>query len=521
MRIPAPLLAPRHQLRSLLCPGGASILEAMEQIDANGKGVLFIIGESGEFLGTVTEGDIRRALLAQKGFTLSMRDLALRKDSVSMPFGTPLKDLVARIGPGLRIIPLVDAQGRVADYFELKASFHAPIASTDLAGNELAYVLECVTTNWISSQGEFIRRFESRFAEFIGVGEGVAVMNGTVAIHLALVALGIGPGDEVIVPDLTFAATINPVLQCGATPVLCDVEPDGWCLDPAAFEAAVTPKTKAVIPVHLYGQPCAMDAVMAIARRHGLFVVEDCAEAHGAAFDGKRVGSFGDVACFSFFANKIVTTGEGGMCLTSNPELAERMRRLRDHGMHPSRRYWHETVGFNYRMTNLQAAVGVAQMERIGSILERREAIRDRYNRGFAGFSAVIIQPRLQGRESVNWLYSLRCASLAQRDGLLAELKAAGIDARPFFHPLSRMPAYAAYARRDVPVAAALADTGFNLPTVLSFTEEQFRTVVDRVRSFLAPSDSKGLEGSKNSESSPSSWTAVPVRTGVHPHGQA
>jgi perosamine synthetase len=208
------------------------------------------------------------------------------------------------------------------------------------------------------------------------LAHGVATSNGTVSLHLGLAALGIGEGDEVIVPDFTFAASANSVIHVGARPVLVDVDPDTWCISTDAIERAITPRTRAVMPVHVFGRPAQMTEIAALAKARGLFVIEDCAEAHGARYDGKPVGSFSDIACFSFYGNKIVTTGEGGICLTDNPDLAARMRMLRDHGMRPERRYWHEEPGFNFRMTNLQAAIGCAQLERMDELITMRRVQR-------------------------------------------------------------------------------------------------------------------------------------------------
>jgi len=219
-----------------------------------------------------------------------------------------------------------------------------PVAEPSLGEEELNNVIEAVKSGWVSSKGKFIEEFEENFSSYCGRKYGVATSNGTVALQLALKALGIDKEDEVIVSDLTFIATANAITYCNAKPVFVDSHPDYWCIDPEKIEEKITSKTIAIIPVHLYGHPCDMDAIMDIAERHGLYVIEDAAEAHGAEYKGKKVGSFGDVSCFSFYGNKIITTGEGGICLTDNDELAESMKALRDHAMDPNRRYWHDVV---------------------------------------------------------------------------------------------------------------------------------------------------------------------------------
>ena len=253
-----------------------------------------------------------------------------------------------------------------------------PVAEPDLSGNELKYVTECVVTEWVSSLGKYVRMFEEQMAASCQRKYAVSTSNGTTALHLALAVLGIGPGDEVIVPALTFVATANAVSYTGATPVFVDAESDYWQLDPARLEALITPRTKAIIPVDLYGHPADMDAILAVAQRHGLRVVEDTAEAHGALYKGRPCGSMGDMSCFSFYGNKVITTGEGGMLLTDDEGWCERARFLRDHAMSKTERYFHPEIGYNYRLTNIQAALGVAQLERLDTFvaIKRRNAAR-------------------------------------------------------------------------------------------------------------------------------------------------
>ena len=246
------------------------------------------------------------------------------------------------------------------------------IAQPSFLGNEKKYLLDTIESGWISSIGPYIEKFENEFARYHGVKHAIATHNGTIALHLALVAAGIKSEDEVIVPDFTFVATANSVRYCNATPVLTDVDPGDWNIAPESIKANITSKSKAIIPVHLYGNPARMDEIRDIAKQHKLLIIEDCAEALGAKYNGERVGIMGDIGCFSFFGNKIITTGEGGMCITNNDELAERMRILRDHGMNRTKKYWYDLLGFNYRMTNMQAAVGVAQLEQLDDLLKTR-----------------------------------------------------------------------------------------------------------------------------------------------------
>ena len=285
-----------------------------------------------------------------------------------------------------------------------------PVAEPDLGSLEESYVLDAVRSGWVSSIGPYVGRFESGFAEFTGVRHAVAVSNGTTAIHLALLAAGVGPGDEVVVPALTFVATAAAVRHAGAEPVFVDSEPGVGTMDPAALARALSPRTKAVIPVHLYGNAADMDPILELARKRGLFVIEDAAEAHGAKDRGRIVGSMGHVGVFSFYGNKILTTGEGGAVVTDDDALAVRVRFLKDHAMDPSRRYWHPEVGYNYRMTNVQAALGCAQLERYGELTAKRQRVLDLYREAFADTS-ISINPGRPWSTPVPWLV---CALLRE-----------------------------------------------------------------------------------------------------------
>lgn len=374
-----------------------------------------------------------------------------------------------------------NAQARSVDFLELQTSARPekfiPIYEPTLGEAEEATVLDAVRSGWISSNGKYIREFEERFAAFCGAAHGISTSNGTTALHLALHALGLGPGDEVIVPALTFVASANAVQYTGATPIFADVDPVTWTIDPAAVDRLVTPKTRAIMPVHLYGHPAPMPALKAIADQHGLLLVEDAAEAHGAQVGNQRTGTLGQVAAFSFFANKIITTGEGGMVTTNDPALAARCRMLRDHAMPPERRYWHEEVGFNYRMTNLQAAVGVAQMARINDFLARKRTLACLYQQRLSDLPGVTLPVELPGYTSVYWMYSILIGDEygLTRDELILALRERNIDSRPFFHPLDTLPPYRRGA--PCPTALRLSRQGLNLPSAPSLTDEQVQYI--------------------------------------------
>lgn len=362
------------------------------------------------------------------------------------------------------------------------------LAQPDLRGNEAAYVAEAVDSSWISSTGPFVARFEREFADACGTAEALSVSNGTVALHLALLALGVGPGDEVVVPSLTYVATANAVRYVGAEPVFVDVSPDTWCLDPAALEGALTERTRAVIPVHLYGHPADMDPILALARRHGLAVVEDAAEAPFAEYRGRRVGALSDIATFSFYGNKVLTSGEGGAITLSDPDLADRARLLRGQGMDPQRRYFFPIVGHNFRLTNVACALLCAQLERADDMLAARRRIVDRYRALLDDVPGIRSQPVADWAKPSPWLHSVTVDPGRyglDRDALASGLDERGIETRPFFIPVHTLPPYAEASRRSgakLPVTDGLAARGINLPTHSALSDEDVERVAAAVR---------------------------------------
>ena len=449
-------------LEKLVCKIDATLIDAWKIINENGKGIVFVVDDEGKLSGVLTDGDIRAHLLEERNFIVLVSDL-MNRDFVFARDDQEYDDLIKLFNEEISIVPIIDDNYKLIDYMEFNKTLRIPVALPDLKGKEFEYLTDAFLSTWISSSGKYIDMFESKFSSFCGSNYGIAVSNGTVALQLALEALGIGEGDEVIVPDLTFAATINSVLHVNATPVIVDIEEESWCIDPKEIVKAITPNTKAIIAVHIYGQVCDMDSIMEIAKTNNLFVIEDCAEAHGASYNEKKVGSIGDIGCFSFFANKVITTGEGGMCVTNRKDLDNIMRLLRDHGMNKEKRYWHDIVGHNFRMTNLQASIGVAQTERIEQILLDRSNIEESYKKELGQVNKLVFQNNsLPNRNKVTWFVSILV--LNKRDLIIDKLSAEGIDVRPFFFPLSSMPIYKTYvfsSRKSMEISRL----GINLPT--------------------------------------------------------
>lgn len=349
------------------------------------------------------------------------------------------------------------------------------VAEPQLLGNELRYVTDCVTSRELT-QGRYVADFEQRFAEFCGVRFAVACMNGTVALHLALLALDLQPGDEVLMPTLTYVATANAVRYCGATPVLCDVEPGTWCVSAEQVMRKRSKRTKGILPVHLYGHPADMDALNSLAMHFGWWVLEDAAEAHGATFKGRPVGALGTAATFSFYGNKIITCGEGGMVTTNDARLVERMRLFRGQGMSPSKRYFHPVVGYNYRMTNLQAALGLAQLEHVQEQLQLRRELVHQYRWWFndmdTGVEVQSVRPIVSHS---NWMFTILVPHGRDRDEIMQRLEAQQIETRPAFINMHQLPMYA--SRDAFPVADDVSRRGINLPTHTGMTHADVQRV--------------------------------------------
>lgn len=354
-----------------------------------------------------------------------------------------------------------------------------------------AYVMDALETGWVSSAGAYIDRFEEAFARFLGAKHAVTTNTGTAALHLALAAIGIGPGDEVIVPDFTMMATVNAVLYTGAKPVFVDAEPETFNIAVAQIEGKITPRTKAILPVHIYGHPCDMDPILAIASSRGLKVVEDAAEVHGARYKDRMCGAIGDAGCFSFYGNKIVTTGEGGMLVTNDDALAERARRLKDLAHSSKRRFWHEELGFNYRMTNLQAALGLGQMENIGTFLAHKRWMADEYARQLGGVRGLRLPVTKPWVLNVFWMYAVLVepAFGMTKDQLRSALKDRGIDTRDFFYSSASQPIVRKLvgAQGPFPVSEMLGERGMYLPSGLALTQEQIDAVCSAIKE-LQPS---------------------------------
>ncbi|MGH7119405.1 MAG: aminotransferase class I/II-fold pyridoxal phosphate-dependent enzyme [Vulcanimicrobiaceae bacterium] len=468
-------LASADETLPFVCRRSDNVFVAIEKCLDNGLGACLLLDDNGCVIGRITLDEIRRAI--RDGRVLA--DASLERYASVDPGSLQRKVGAARNGLGDDAVlkPVLDGKGRLIDIVVDHSRRFVQVARPGLSHREFRAMVDAFLSGWISSKGPRVSQFEERFAAYAGMRNAVAVSNGTAALHLALRALGISEGDEVVVPDLTFAATINAVLYCGATPVIADIDATSWTLTVEQVARVMTPRTKAIVPVHLYGRPAEIGPLAEFARRHGCFIVEDCAEALGARYAGSLVGTFGAVSCFSFYANKIVTTGEGGICLTNSQSAARLIIELRNHGVKPGSAYWHDRVGYNYGMTNLQAAIGVAQIGHIDRVLQRNRRLEQTYRDRLAAIPGVTFPPQLPPLyEAVTWLVCVQVPPLA-RARLIECARHADIEIRPFFHPLSALPIYERYAR-PCRNSIVLSRTGVNLPTSSAVDDN----VIEKIR---------------------------------------
>jgi perosamine synthetase len=374
----------------------------------------------------------------------------------------------------------------VKDLFR-EAGKMIPVCIPFIGEKELEYVVDCIKTNWISSKGKYVEEFEEKFAKYCGCRYGITTTSGTTALHLALASIGLRKGDEVIIPASTMIATAFAVIYCDATPVLVDAEPETWNMDVEKIEDKITDRTKVIMLVHIYGHPCDMDPIMKLAREYNLYVVEDAAEAHGAEYKGRKAGGIGDIGCFSFYANKIITTGEGGMIVTNDEEIAEKARSLKDLAFSKERRFLHTDLGFNYRMTNIQAAIGLAQFERMDELSERRRRNAHLYNSLLKDIEGIRLPVEKEWAKNVYWMYSILIEDVfgMSRDELMNKLEKKGIETRTFFIPMHMQPVFqnmGLFNGERYPVAEELSRKGMYLPSSSGLKEEEIKYICDAVK---------------------------------------
>jgi len=462
-----------------------SIKQALLVINKNGCGLCFVVNKK-RLLGVVTDGDLRRYLLKESNLDRPISDV-MNKEFIYFHFQTEASKIRDSFKENIKFIPLVDDEFNLVDIASITKTHRIQILEPDLSGNEMDYINDCLKTNWISSQGKYVKKFEQLFSQLHEDRYSLSVSNGTSALHLSLKALEIGVGDEVIVPNITFAACANAVIQSGAEPVFCEIDKNTWCISSSDIESLITSKTKAIMLVHLYGQVADVEIIKEIAFQYGLYLIEDCAEAIGSTFKGKPVGVFGDVATFSFFGNKTISTGEGGMIVFKDERFARKSRILRDHGMNPDIKYWHDIVGFNYRLTNMQAAIGLAQLERFKNIVEKKVMISDWYKNLLEDLTGILQRPiNIEFVKHSNWLYTIILEKTIDKDKVIKDLLKYGIETRRVFYPLNEMPPYQKYkCSKNLSNSKLISDQGISLPSSVNLQQQDIFYIVKCLKKVL------------------------------------
>jgi perosamine synthetase len=368
---------------------------------------------------------------------------------------------------------------------------YIPVNQPDLGGNEKKYLMECIDSGWISSEGPFVRDFEEKFSQRVGRKFGVAVSNGSVALDLAVLSLGLEPGSEVILPTFTIISCAAAIVRAGLTPILVEADPITWNIDTSRIEEKISSRTKAIMVVHIYGLPSDMDPILQLARTHGLKVIEDAAEMHGQTYRGVPCGSFGEISAFSFYPNKHVTTGEGGMIVTNDPALAERCRSLRNLCFQPKRRFVHEELGFNYRFTNIQAALGLAQLERLDEFVARKRKMGKLYHEALSGLPQIQLAPlKTDYSENIYWIFGIVLSDEVdfEAEEAMRRLSKLNIGTRPFFWGMHEQPVFnkmGLFCNERYPVAERISRRGFYIPSGLALTVEQQSAVIEAVKTLF------------------------------------
>lgn len=463
-----------------------SIRDAMKILSSNGERIVFIL-EDGKLIGSLSDGDIRRALLQGQDIESSVVSILNQEVTTLKEHSSPAQIHMAFRG-GVNLVPVLSNDGKIVSIQRMGASNIIPLSEPNLTSLEASFLNGAFSSNWISSSGSFIAEFEEIFAEYIGAEHCLTVSNGTLGLVLALKVLGITPGDQVLIPNLTFGATANAVIQVGAEPIFCEVSKPDYNLDVESLASRLTDKTRAIIPVHLYGSPVNMNELMKFAQQHNLFVIEDAAEAVGTHYNGSHVGTFGDVGVFSFFANKTITTGEGGMVVFKDKELKRLALMMKSHGFSPENRYWHEKWGTNFRLTNLQAAIGVGQMKRVDELVSAKRHNAEVYAEGFsdlAGKDIEILGPAL-GQFSSYWLNVIRCKNPHVVEDLAKHLESKYIETRRVFHPLHSQPAFGMHQSHEgFENSWELYSSGLCLPSSTKLKIEDIYRVCQEVSAFF------------------------------------
>ena len=473
-----------NKLKNITIDEKSTIEKALKKIKLNGQGTCFVTDKRNKIIGIVTDGDIRKLILRKVSIKTQIKKY-FNNNFFSMPSETEGHEARNKLKKGRKIIPLVNKQGILTDYVSLTKNKEIPLVKPDLNGNEKNYLIDCINSTFVSSKGKYISLFEKKFRNYYKANYSLAVSSCTAGLTLALSSLKLNKTDEVIVPNVTFVSPINSIIHNYARPVLCDVNEKNFTIDLNSLKKLINKKTKAIICVHIYGHPCDMDEIQKLIKNKGIFLIEDCAEAIGTKYKNKKIGSFGDCSVFSFFGNKTLTTGEGGMILFKKKENYLRCLNLRDHGMDTKKKYWHDNVGYNFRMTNMQAALGVAQMEKINLLIKTKIDIAKTYNKYLKNFEKIVIPKTEKWASHSFWLYNIiiKDGNEKGRDNLIFKLSQAGIEARPMFYPASDMKIYSKF-KKDINYSK-ISYKGLSLPSYIGLSNEEIKFTCSKLKSLI------------------------------------
>jgi perosamine synthetase len=445
----------------------------LKKIDANSNGIVFITNFQNKLIGSLSDGDIRRGMM--KGHVtkyVNIKSKYINKNPFFLKYDSDIKKILFYLESSknkkkYKCIPLVDNKKVIQDISTIENLRKYPIVNLNIGNSEINNVINAMKSGWISSAGSFVSQFEKNFSKYIGGGYSTTTTSGTTALELALKSLKIGLGDEVILPNLSFAASINSIINVGAKPVVVDINPKTWTIDCNKILKKISNKTKAIMPVHIYGQPCEMDEILKIAKSKKLFVIEDSAEALGATYKNSKIGLHGDCSCFSFYANKMITTGEGGMVVFKKKKHLELANRIKNHGMSRKKFYFHEIIGSNYRMTNIQAAIGISQLKKIKSLISSRKKIFQYYNKKLKKYKFIKLLPENNWSTNSYWLYTILIENLGikKREKLINNLLKKGIETRPAFYPFNAMKIYKKYCKDSYKFSTNIANNSISLPS--------------------------------------------------------
>ena len=460
----------------------------LSKINNSGLGIIFVVTKENKIFGSISDGDIRRYLLKKKINIINYKSFLIKKNLVTANIDDDKTKILKLLDPSINkvrinCVPLINSKREIVDVSTIYDLGRIPLLSPQISIKEKNNVMDCLNSGWISSAGNYVEKFEKNFSKYLGGGYSMTVSNGTTAIELALRALGIGKGDEVLLPNFTFAATINAVINSKATPKLIDIDSETWTIDLNQIKKSITNRTKAIIPVHIYGQSAHSDEIRKIAKKFKLFIIEDCAEALGGFYKKRLIGREGDASTFSFYPNKLITTGEGGMVVFKDKKTYLKAKQLRNQGRSTSKMFWHDFAGFNFRMTNIQAAIGVAQLDRINTFLELRKKVFKIYDSLFEKQDDIILLPKNIWSQNSLWLYTILITSLneVKRDLLIKKLAKLGIETRPGFYPLNTMDAYKKFGKGSYPNTEKISFISISLPSSASLKKHDISYIYESV----------------------------------------